>query len=239
MRPRFEVADGLRAQWEPIDRSEGLNTWQKRTLKALKACRTLELGGHIDRCDACGHLELSYNSCRNRHCPKCQGHEREKWIEARETELLPVKYFHVVFTLPDKLNGLCMSHPKELYDLLFTTAWDVINTFSRDPKLPGARTGMFAILHTWGQNLSLHPHLHCVVPAGGLTREGKWKHSRGEVKFLFPVKAMSKVFRARYVEGVRLLAREKKWTVDKRMMESFFDTPWVVFAKQPFFFFRY
>jgi hypothetical protein len=234
MRPAYEVADVLEVHWDHIDHSKEYNNWQKRTLRALKICRTSELGGHIDSCDSCGHVNLSYNSCRNRHCPKCQGQQREQWIEARTEELLPVKYFHVVFTLPDKLGGLCMAYPKAMYDLLFSTSWNVIKTFSSDPKMLGARTGMFSILHTWGQNLSLHPHLHCVVPAGGLTAEGKWKHTKSDGKFLFPVKAMSKVFRAKFVEGLLALIKERKWRVDKKHIESLFDKPWVVYAKQPF-----
>lgn len=234
MRPTYEVADMLRAHWVHIDQSQEYNNWQKRTLRAIMNCRTSELGGHIDSCDSCGHLSMSYNSCRNRHCPKCQGHEREQWIQARTEELLPVKYFHVVFTLPDKLNGLCMAYPQAMYDLLFSTSWNVIKRFSSDPKLLGARTGMFSILHTWGQNLSLHPHLHCVVPAGGLAADGKWKHTKSDGKFLFPVKAMSKVFRAKFVEGLRALIKEKRWKADKKLIESLFEKPWVVFAKQPF-----
>lgn len=234
MRPAHEVADVLRAHWEHIDPSTEYNSWQKRTLRAIMNCRTSEMGGHIDSCDSCGHLSMSYNSCRNRHCPKCQGHEREQWIQARTGELLPVKYFHVVFTLPDKLNGLCMAYPREMYDLLFSTSWQVINTLSRDEKMLGARTGMFSILHTWGQNLSLHPHLHCVVPAGGITKTGTWKHTKSDGKFLFPVKAMSIIFRAKFVEGLRMLIKSKKWIVNKKFIESLFDKPWVVYAKQPF-----
>ena len=234
MRPGFEVASVLEGHWDEILCAKNINGWQRRTLNALRICRTADLGGHIDKCGECGHLQLSYNSCRNRHCPKCQGTERDKWITAREEELLPVKYFHVVFTISGKLNGLCMAHPREMYNLLFKTSWNIIRTFAEDQKHLGARTGMFAILHTWGQNLSLHPHLHCVVPAGGLSKTGKWKHARGEGKFLFPVKAMSSVFRAQFVSGLRLLIKEEKWPVDKALIESLFEKPWVVFAKQPF-----
>src|SRR5690606_31984664 len=144
-----------------------------------------------------------YNSCRNRHCPKCQGHKREQWIRAREEELLNVPYFHVVFTLPSELNHLCLYEPKLLYGLLFKTSWEVIAGFASNPKFLGAGPGMIAILHTWGQNLSLHPHLHCIVPGGGATKSGKWKPARNKGKYLFPVKAMSKVFRARFVAGLR------------------------------------
>jgi hypothetical protein len=143
------------------------------------------------------HLRISYNSCRNRHCPKCQGAAREKWIQAREEELLPVPYFHVVFTLPDTLNRLCLYKPKILYDVLFKTSWSVLNSFGHDPKWLGAQTGMISILHTWGQTMSLHPHLHCIVPGGGLTKQGKWKQAKSDGKYLFDAKAMSKTFRGR------------------------------------------
>jgi len=200
----FEVAGVLERNSEDLS---GIcaNSWQARTLHALRKCRTAALGGHIDRCDdpACHRLHLSYNSCRNRHCPKCQGHKREAWIKAREEELLNVPYFHVVFTLPHELNRTCLHSPKEMYGLLFRTAWSVIRDFGNNPKFLGADTGMVAILHTWGQNLSLHPHLHCIVPGGGITARGKWKYANGRGKYLFPVKAMSKVFRARSTEGLR------------------------------------
>ncbi len=165
------------------------NSWQTRTLHALRKCRTSALGGHIDRCDdpTCNSLRLSYNSCRNRHCPKCQGHMREAWIRAREAELLNVPYFHVVFTLPHGLNRICLNAPKEVYGILFRTAWGVIRDFGCNHKFLGADTGMVAILHTWGQNLSLHPHLHCIVPGGGTTRSGRWKHAGNKGKYLFPV----------------------------------------------------
>jgi hypothetical protein len=235
MRPAFEVADVLRAQRDRIAVSSQLNSWQLRTLDALARCRTASLGGHVDQCTACGTLRISYNSCRNRHCPKCQNIAREQWIDAREADLLPVHYFHVVFTLPDALNMLCMAHPREMYSLLFEVSWNVISTFARDDKHLGAQTGMFAILHTWGQNLSLHPHLHCVVPAGGWTKSGHWKHARSKGTFLFPVKAMSKVYRARFVAALRTLYAEKKWPAPEReFYDALFAKEWVVYAKRPF-----
>jgi hypothetical protein len=161
--------------------------------------------------------------------------QRERWIAARESDLLPVPYFHVVFTLPDTLNRLCMAHPRELYDLLFEVSWDVMRTFARDEKHLGAQTGMFAILHTWGQNLSLHPHLHCVVPSGGWTKSGHWKRARSNGQFLFPVKAMSKVYRARFVSALRKLRAEKQWPVpEKNFFDALFKHEWVVYAKRPF-----
>ena len=180
MRPSHEVADVLRAQWPQVERSPHLNTWQVRTLAALMRCRTAAMGGHKDACTTCGTVTLSYNSCRNRHCPKCQGRERERWIEAREADLLPVPYFHVVFTLPSELNALAMHQPKAVYDSLFAAAWSTLNRFGKDPRHLGAQTGMISILHTWGQQLTLHPHLHCIVPGGGLTRAGHWKTARSQ-----------------------------------------------------------
>lgn len=207
-----------------------INTWQLRTLGAVKRCRTAAMGGHTDACTDCGTLRISYNSCRNRHCPKCQGKNREEWIQKREEELLPVPYFHVVFTLPDLLNPLALHKPKEIYDTLFETAWETIKTFSNDPKHLGASPGMICILHTWGQTLSLHPHLHCIVPGGGLNKQNKWKTAKSKGKFLFPVKALSKVFRAKYIE----ILKTKITDLDKNLVNELFKKNWVVFAKQPF-----
>jgi len=156
--------------------------------------------------------------------------QREQWIAAREAELLPVSYFHVVFTLPEALNRLCMYEPKKMYDMLFATAWKVMQSFAHDRKHLGAETGMIAILHTWGQNLSLHPHLHCIVPAGGLTIRNKWKHARGDGKFLFPVKAMSKVFRGKFVAELR----KGFPTEPQSLYDKLFKRRWVIYAKLPF-----
>lgn len=209
------------------------NSWQLRTLHALRRCRTAELGGHIDRCmnPSCGRLHLSYNSCRNRHCPKCQGHKREEWIRAREEELLKVPYFHMVFTLPSELNRLCLYESKKMYSLLFKIAWQVIKDFASNPKFLGANPGMIAILHTWGQNLSLHPHLHCIVPGGGITVGGKWKSSRNKGKYLFPVKKVSKVFRARFVAALRKELEPQSTD----FYQSLFKHDWVVYCKKPFY----
>ena len=203
MRPAFEVADVLRAHWPQVPHMKGLNSWQLRTLGALMRCRTAEMGGHIDRCTTCENIRISYNSCRNRHCPKCQGHKREQWIRAREQELLNGPYFHVVFTLPAELNQMAMYEPQAVYDSLFATAWSTLSSFAQAPRHLGAQTGMICILHTWGQQLTLHPHLHCIVPGGGLSKAGFWKSAKSNGKFLFPVKVMSQVFRARYLQQLR------------------------------------
>lgn len=229
MRPLYEVADVLNRNHHRLG-SYCLNRWQERTLHALRKCRTAELGGHVDQCDSCSNLSVSYNSCRNRHCPKCQGEQREAWIKARESELLPVPYFHVVFTLPQQINPLCLYAPAKVYRLLFRTAWSVMQSFAKDPKHLGAKPAMIAVLHTWGQNLSLHPHLHCIVPGGGVSKQGRWKSARNKGKFLFPVKAMSKVFRARFVAGLRREFPEQ----DRTFFTSLFEKPWVVYAKRPF-----
>lgn len=225
MRPQAEVAGVLRALGDGIEQI-GLNTHQLRHLSAIKKCRTAELGGHVDACDACGTIHVSYNSCRNRHCPKCQGHNREEWMQARIGELLPVPYFHVVFTLPDRLNALAMQHPKTVYGCLFSSVWETLQTFFAKQ---GVKGGMITILHTWGQNLTLHPHLHCIVPGGGVDKNGRWKTIRPDGKFLFPVKGLSKMFRAKYVSKLR-----KENLAPYSFTQTLFRKEWVVYAKRPF-----
>lgn len=230
MRSTYEVADVLKIHWSEVVQHSKINAWQLRTLGALKRCRTPAMGGHVDACSRCGSVRISYNSCRNRHCPKCQGKEREKWIEKRESELLPVPYFHVVFTLPDLLNALAVQDPKQVYDCLFEAAWDTLLTFGNDEKHLGGRPGMIAILHTWGQTLTLHPHLHCIVPGGGLSKAGFWKKAKTDGKYLFPVKALSVVFRAKYIEKLKA----KISSIDKSLVDNLFRKKWVVYAKRPF-----
>ncbi|TXK18374.1 transposase, partial [Pontibacter qinzhouensis] len=230
MRARHEVAQVLEQHWPQVERHTGINSWQLRTLGAIMRCRTAAMGGHVDACPDCGSVRISYNSCRNRHCPKCQGRKREEWIRAREAELLPVPYFHLVFTLPEELNPLALLQPKAVYDTLFEAAWETLLTFARDPKHLGARPGMVAVLHTWGQTLSLHPHLHGIVPGGGLSEKGKWRGAPSKGRFLFPVKAMSRVFRAKYVEKLK----ERLPELDRSLVNSLFQKQWVVYAKRPF-----
>lgn len=230
MQPAYEVATLLNRHWEGANEKLQLNSWQWRTLHAIRRCRTAALGGHVDQCDQCGHLQISYNSCRNRHCPKCQGQRRERWIEARRAELLPVPYYHVVFTLPEVINNIALYQPTIVYSLLFSAAWSTVQSFAGDPTYLGAQTGMISILHTWGQTLCLHPHLHCIIPGGGITKAGHWKSSRSQGRYLYPVKALSKVFRARYVAALRKALS----TEPKALYQSLFTTPWVVYAKRPF-----
>ena len=239
--PQNEVADVLNILGSKLE-NLGLNSWQLRTLSALKMCRTSALGGHIDACDECGNVSISYNSCRNRHCPKCQGKNREKWIENRETELLPVPYFHVVFTLPEVLNKTALHEPKMLYDILFESAWETLQTFGKNR---GLKSGMIAVLHTWGQNVSLHPHLHCIVPGGGVDENGAWKNIRNDGKFLFPVKALSKVFRAKFCEKLKHQLslklnenqsenHENEVGIYEKLRQNLWGKTWVVYAKKPF-----
>ena len=204
----------------------GLNIHQQKTIRALQQCRTAALGGHVDACDGCGNISISYNSCRNRHCPKCQGHKRQEWIERREADLLPCTYYHLVFTLPQELNALALHQPAAAYDTLFKSAWDTLHQFGQHA---GTQLGMIAVLHTWGQNLSLHPHLHCIVPGGGVDGNGQWRKQMRSNKYLFSVKALSKVFRAKYVQQLRA-----KGIGEKQFIETLFTKDWVVYAKRPF-----
>ena len=190
------------------------------------------MGGHVEACRDCGAIRHQNNSCRNRNCPKCGSIDKEKWTIAREADLLPVKYFHVVFTVPDKLNPLFMDNQETMYNLLFSVAWDVLKDFGNDPKWLGGKLGATAILHTWGQNLHFHPHLHFIVPAGALMPNRKWKHSRARGKYLFKVEQLSEVFRGRFVEQARELVKKKQ--ARGKVPGNLFDKDWVVYAKQPF-----
>ena len=203
-------------------------------LNALEKCRTAALGGHVDECDKCGHLRISYNSCRNRHCPKCQQTNKERWILARQQQLLPVSYFHVVFTLPQEMNSWCMHYPKQMYDLLFAASHQTIAAFANDEKHLGGTAGMISVLHTWGQNLSLHPHIHIVIPGGGIAPSGCWKNAKNKGRYLFPVKAMSIVFKNKYMEGFLKWLKEQNKNMDPSLRKTLYNKNWVVYAKSPF-----
>ncbi len=206
-------------------------------LNALEKCRTAALGGHVDGCDSCGHIRISYNSCsrlRRDHCPKCQGTNKERWILSRQQQLLPVSYFHVVFTLPQELNHWCLHYPKQMYDLLFAASKQTLTAFAGDKKHLGAMPGMISILHTWGQNLSLHPHVHMIVPGGGITAAGYWKNATSRGNYLFPVKAMSVVFKNKYMQGFLKLLKTENKNIGPSLRETLYSKSWVVYAKQPF-----
>src|SRR5215472_18145792 len=192
-RPLLEVADILRAHGEAYAARHPVSALQAAVMRRLVACRTAALGGHVDTCGRCGYTRVAYNSCRDRHCPKCQGVKRAAWLEARLERLLPVEHFHVVFTLPVALHPLVLHHPRRLYALLFQAASQTLLTLAADPKWLGAQIGVTAILHTWGQNLLFHPHVHCVVTGGGVSPCGKrWIHARR--RFLISVRVLSRLF---------------------------------------------
>lgn len=229
MHPKYKVADVLNLEVDHLAEI-ARNSWNERTLHAIRKCRTKALGGHLDWCMACKKLHLQFNSCRNRHCPTCQGHKQQQWIEARSKELLAVPYFHVVFTLPAHLNPVAIQYPKVLYKILFDSVWETLSAFGNNPKHLGAKLGMIAVLHTWGQNLSLHPHLHCIVPKGGVSKAGFWKKGTSKDAFLFSVKAMSNKYRGLFVSKLRKALPQ----LPQSLYDNLFKTAWVVYAKAPF-----
>ncbi len=204
MKPFLEVGDLFRAFGPAYREVHGqeMPLRHKRVMRAIEICRTAELGGHVDQCDQCGTLRISYNSCRNRHCPKCQSLDKERWLEAREEELLPTSYFHTVFTLPEGVRPLALRNQKVVYNLLFQSASETLTQLAKDPKHLGAEIGFIAILHTWTQTLMDHPHLHCLVPGGGPSLDGKrWVSSRKD--FFIPVKVLSSLFRGKFLDGLK------------------------------------
>ena len=246
-RPTLEVADIVRAVgnrfWE---KHKSHFAWvHRKVLDAIVRCRTAALGGHRDKCVRCGHLTASYNSCRNRHCPKCQGNVRAKWLAARSAELLPVPYFHIVFTLPHELSALVLQNKRLLYDLLFRASAASLLELARDPKHLGADIGFLGVLHTWGQNLQVHPHVHYIVPAGGLAPDGsRWIDS--SPRFFLPVQALSKVFCGKFCEELRELFKQETLQFHNSLQHlaspgafNYFlwqlgQKGWVVYAKPPF-----
>jgi hypothetical protein len=246
-RPVVEVADILRAQGTRfLDRyHNSLDYQQLKAFRAIQSCRTAALGGHVDACPGCGHQAISYNSCRNRHCPKCQTRAREQWISAREQELLPCRYFHVVFTVPHELNVLALDNQRRLYDLLFNASAATLLEVAANPEHLGAEIGIVSTLHTWGQNLLLHPHVHCVVPAGGISPDHtSWIRS-GDT-FLLPEKVLKRVFRGKFIAGLKrlyrrnelrcagptaLLADPKQFA---KLLRRLHRQHWVVYAKPAF-----
>lgn len=240
--PLFEVADIARSCRGELVQNGKLNAHQKKVLTAICNCRTAELGGHKERCNnaGCSNERYAYNGCRDRHCPKCNGMKREKWVAGRKADALPVPYFHIVFTLPDPLESLCMQHGKQMYDLLFASAWETICLFARQHKYLGAKMGMVALLHTWGQNLMRHTHIHCLVPAGGIDAQGWWRECKQDGRFFVHVKQLSKVFRGKFTDGLIKLQEKGIVTLPngnmdkkKKYLHPLYKTQWVVYAKKP------
>jgi hypothetical protein len=247
-RPAVEVADILRVQGQRfLDRYRASFDFQQlKAFRALQNCRTAALGGHLDACPQCGFQAVSYNSCRNRHCPKCQAQARERWLAAREQELLATPYFHVVFTVPHELNLLAQDNPRQFYHLLFTASAATLLEVAVDPQHLGAEIGILSILHTWGQNLLAHPHIHCVIPAGGISRNHtRWVPPRYPGFFL-PVKVLSRVFRGKFIAGLKRLYRRKQLRCAgpsaalanekqfRQLLRRLHRQDWVVYAKPAF-----
>jgi len=244
-RPRFEVADVVRAHEDDLRRAHHPSAAQEAVLKHIAECRTAALGGHLEACDSCGHQRISYNSCRDRHCPKCQNTARAKWITERLQRLLPIPYFHVVFTIPAELNPLALRNKKAVFNILFAVASRTLLTLARDEKHLGAQVGFTAVLHTWGQNLLFHPHVHCVVTGGGLSADGaRWVCARE--KYLLPVKVLGKLFRGKFLAALNRafqngeldlggstaeLSDPEAW---RRFKDGLYNKDWIVYAKAPF-----
>ena len=246
-RPKLEVADVFRRHGEAWRTANAghVSLAQRRVMTAIEICRTAALGGHVERCEDCAHTRIAYNSCRNRHCPKCQWLAAERWLAAREAELLPVPYFHVVFTLPAAIGAIAYQNKAKVYGLLFTAAAQTLTTIAADPKHLGADIGLTTVLHTWGQNLDHHPHIHCIIPGGGIAPDGdRWVRCRRD--FFLPVRVLSRLFRRLFLEGLQTLhdAGELQFFTDLASLKdaSAFRTylgplrksEWVVFAKRPF-----
>jgi hypothetical protein len=248
---RLEVADVFRTYEKEFFARRGhvLGPHQRKAFEAIRDCRTAALGGHVEyveQCDTCGHRVISYNSCRNRHCPKCQAMARAQWLAEREGELLPVSYFHVVFTLPQEVGGLALQNAREIYSILFRAASETLLTIAADPKRLGAAIGFLAVLHTWGQNLHLHPHLHCVVPGGGIGPDGaSWVGCR-KPSFFLPAEVLGCRFRNVFLSYLRKAFQEGKLRFHgemaglakpaafERLCRRAKSIKWVVFAKAPF-----
>ncbi|MCP4200727.1 MAG: IS91 family transposase [bacterium] len=242
----LEIAEIFRQYRSAYEQKVGrLSAAEQRVVRDITSCRTADLGGHLYVCDQCGVISERFNSCRNRHCPKCQKLERERWLEKRQQELLPVPYFHLVFTVPHQLNPLFLSAPKTLYSLLFRTTADTLLEIAEDPKHLGAKIGLLAVLHSWGSNLELHPHLHVIVPGGGLSPDRqRWIATKRD--FFLPVKVLSRVFRGKFLEEVRRMARQGQPVFPRRLsprdepsafrcwLDELYTAPWVVYSKPPF-----
>jgi hypothetical protein len=218
------------------------NAHSQKVLHSLKVCRTASLGYHVYQCsnDSCGTIQYRYHSCRNRHCPQCGALKKEEWIEARTQELLPVKYYHVVFTLPHELNSVALGNRRLLYKLLFDASAQTLLAFAKDPQYIGATPGIISVLHTWGQQLSFHPHIHSIVSGGGITGDGNWKNGKKNMyRFLFPLKAMSTVFKTKFLQVLKQLIADGKVILPSgtditALFNLLYKKEWIIYAKAPF-----
>jgi hypothetical protein len=246
MERSLEVAYIFRLYGPEYRRAHGMPLRQLRAMRAIEICRTAELGGHVDECDHCGAVRISYNSCRNRHCPKCQCLNKERWLVARKKDLLPIDYFHLVFTLPEDVRPLALRNQKSVYNLLFKAVADTIKELTEDSKHLGAEVGFIAILHTWSQTLIDHPHIHCIVTGGGLNVDGKKRWIPCKREFFLPVKVLSRLFRGKfiahlkkaYVKGKIDLSGKMAPLKDKHafngLLKDLYGQEWGVYCKPPF-----
>lgn len=227
------------------DASQGeelLNAHVQRVMQRIRVCRTPALGYHVYRCsdNKCSHVKYQYHSCRDRHCPNCGAIKKQQWIEARTQELLPVNYYHVVFTLPHELNSLVMGHRRVLYKLLLDASAGTLLCFAKDPQYLGATPGIISVLHTWGQQLSFHPHVHCIVSGGGLTADNEWRNAvKNQWRFLFPLKAMSQVYKTKFLQALQQMLSEGEVKLqdsqdEKQLLNLLYNKDWVVYAKASF-----
>ena len=232
MRTRFDIGEIIRCHGGEFLGKHNVVAPVRRAFNHMAQCRTSTLGGHVEVCPECGDVHISYNSCRDRHCPKCQNKEREEWINCRREEIIPVKYFHVVFTMPACLHPIAMAHQSIFYDCMFKAAWATVKAFSENE---GLLTGMTSILHTWGSNLFYHPHIHCIVPGGGIDKHGVWHHLKGckHSDFLFPVAAMSCKFRGKFMSLLTRRLKEKDIVIDQAIRKQCFSKAWVINSKPP------
>jgi len=246
-RPALEVADIFRIHGPAYRDAHGhaMSTAQRRVMRAIEICRTAALGGHVDKCDRCGHRRISYNSCANRHCNKCQSLARAKWLAKHSVQVLPVSYFHVVFTVPEQIAAIALQNKKAVYDILFRAGAATLRRIAVDPRHLGAKIGFLAVLHTWGQNLQHHPHVHCVVPGGGLSPDGRrWVACRNG--FFLPVRVLSRLFRGLFLHAIKEAYAAGKLGFHGSLQpladpESFKtavkgcrNIEWVVYSKRPF-----
>lgn len=243
---RLELSDIFREYGDEYRSWHKLSPKQHSVMFDIEHCRTSKLGYHVNACTECGHTEHAYNSCRNRHCPKCQGISQRKWVRSRLKNLLPIPYYHVVFTLTHKIFPISLYNQKVFYDLLFDCAAQTLLQFGKDPRHLGGLIGFYGILHTWGGQMWQHPHLHFIVSGGGLNSRGQWVEPKYKGRFLFPVRAVSKVFRGKFIQGLKsayydgqlTFPEDYSYLKDSRQFESWIDTlveqDWVVYAKKPF-----
>lgn len=243
-RATHEVADVVRLFGDALLREGAVTPARRRVMRALVACRTSRLGGHVETCDSCDYRRIAYNSCRNRHCPKCQGSRQAQWLDDRAKDLLPVEYFHVVFTVPEEVSALALQNKRVLYDILFQASAATLRTIAADPKHLGAEIGFLSVLHTWTQDLRHHPHVHCVVPGGGLAPDGRWIACHPG--FFLPVRVLGAMFRGKFVAALRAafergvlrfqggLQRLRERAVFAALLDSLMQKSWVVYSKPPF-----